>query len=306
MEIVNAMIKLFAAIVLGYILNKAKILNEDINEVMSKIIIYAAGPCMIFSSVQDLDSEKKGEVITIIIAGVGVYVIISIMAFLATKLLHPGKGLEGVYRAALTFGNAAFLAFPVGQALMGDLGVSYLAILNVHNNTFAYSYGVYLLTKDNEGKFRFTPKKLINPGVIAAIIALILFFLNIKMPEVVMEPVDFVGQITSPMAMLIIGSMIATYPLVKLFNNWRYYIAALCKLVIFPMIVFFIARAIWGFGDITKVITLHVAMPSAIILTMLALTNKADSKTVSQMTGLMNILCMATIPLVWVLINYIG
>ncbi len=83
MEIVNAMIKLFAAIVLGYILNKTKILNEDINEVMSKMIIYAAGPCMIFSSVQDLDSGKKDEVITILRAGVGGYVMLSSLACLA-------------------------------------------------------------------------------------------------------------------------------------------------------------------------------------------------------------------------------
>ena len=75
------------------------------------------------------------------------------------------------------------------------------------------------------------------------------------------------------------------------------------KMVVFPLIAFFIARAIWGDSLVTRVITVHCAMPTAIIMSMIAMTYNADYKTTSSATGLMNILCIGTIPAIWLFMN---
>lgn len=303
-NIIITMVKIVFAIVIGYFLYKIHILNDNTNSVLSKLIIYGCGPCMIFASVVQLDSDNKDEIITLIIAGFVLYILLAVLVYLFTKMLHPGKELEGVYQVVLMIGNAAFLAFPIGEALMGDVGVSYLAILNVHSNLFAFSYGIFLLTRKNEnGKFSFSFKKLLNPGIIGAIVAIILFFIGVTIPEVILEPIEFVGDMTSPLAMIVMGSTIATYSLKELFNNWRYYILALLKLIIIPIIILFIAKAVWGDSNLTYVFVLHVCMPTATIVSMIALANNADYKTASSVTGLMNILCIVTIPLMWLFAN---
>ena len=303
MAIIITMIKIVFAVLMGYLLYKIHILNDNTNSVLSKLIIYGCGPCMIFSSVISLDSENRAEIIELIVAGFILYIFLAVLVYFMAKLLRPGKDLEGVYQLILLVGNSAFLAFPIGEALMGDIGVSYLAILNVHSNMFAFSYGIYLITKGSGGKFSFPFKKLLNPGIIGAVLALVLFFANVPVPDVILEPIEFVGDITSPLAMLVMGSTIASYSLKQLFNNWRYYILALFKMVVIPIIILLIAKAVWGDSNLTFVFVLHTAMPTATIVSMIAIANNSDYKTTTSATGLMNILCILTIPFIWLLAN---
>lgn len=295
-------LKILITIAFGFFLYKIHILNENANSVMSKVIIYGSGPCMIFSSVMSLDQSNKTEIIGLIIGGLVLFIFLMIAVFIAAKLLRPGKDLEGIYQVLLMITNGAFLGFPVSEALMGDVGVSYMSILNVYSNIFAFSYGVFLLTKGREQvKFKFT--NLLNPGIVAAVLGVILFFAGVSLPEILMTPIEFIGDITSPLAMFTMGSMMATYSLKDLFNNWRYYILALIKLIILPLLVLLAAGAIWGDSSLTYTFMLHVAMPPATIVSMLALTYNSDYKTTSSATGLMNILCIATIPFMWWLAN---
>jgi len=298
-----AMVKIIAAIALGYFLYKIHILNDEANAVISKLIIYGCGVCMIFSSVSGLDASNKGVVLVLILGGIGVYVLLAVLAFIVARFLSPSSPLRGIYEVIMVFGNTAFLGFPIGEAFMGSIGFSYMAILNIHNNVFAYSYGVYLLTKGGEGKFKFSFKKLLNPGIISALLGLAFFFIGIKVPDIVMAPIDFVGQLTSPLAMIVMGSSMATYSFKNLFNNWRYYILSVFKLIVFPLAVFFIARAAISDQQVIYSLTLHAAMPPATIVSMLAMANGADYKTTTSATGLMNLLCIATIPAIWMLIT---
>ena len=300
MDIVAAMLKIIVAMALGFFLYKIHVLNDESNSVMSKMVTMGAAPCMIFASVTGLSAENKHYVYILLIAGVGMFALLTIIAVIAARIIAGSKKDRGVYEAMMTFGNSAFIAFPVGQALMGDLGVSYLAILNIHQNIFAYSLGVFQLTRGNEGTMKFSVKKLINPPNIAAVLGLILFLVGIQIPDVVMQPISFIGQITSPLSMMVIGSTIASYSLKNLFNNWRYYAAAFVKLLVAPFAAFFVSYLIWGASDITSVITIHCAMPTAAIISLIAIMYNADYRTTTSATGLMDIFCVGTIPLVWV------
>ncbi|MGI6071611.1 MAG: AEC family transporter [Lachnospiraceae bacterium] len=306
MGILEAMLKIVLAMVLGFFLYRRHILNDESNMAMSKLITYGAAPCMIFSSVCSLDAGKRSEVITLLIAGVVLYILLAALAFIGALAIRPEKRERGSYEAMMTYGNSAFLAFPIGQALMGDLGVSYLAILNIHQNVFAHSYGVFQLTRGKEGKFKFSPAKLVSPTVICAVIALILYIAGVRVPEPVLVPIDSVGQMTSPLAMVVTGATIASYPFKNLFNNWRYYVAGIIKLTVIPMIAFIIAFAVWGAGNLASVIGLHCCMPTAVIISIIAMINGADYKLISSGTGLMNIMCVGTIPLMWVIFGLFG
>lgn len=303
MEILSAMLKIILAMVLGFFLYKRRILNDHTNEGMSRLITMSAAPCMIFSSVMSLDAKNRSMVYLLLIAGVVLYFILAVIAFIAARIIVRDKANRGSYEAMMTFGNAAFLAFPIGQALMGDVGVSFLAILNMHQNVFAFSYGVFQLTKGGTGKMKFSVKKLLNPPIIAAIIALVLFLVGVRVPEVINQPINFIGQLCSPLSMIVMGATIASYPFRNIFTNWRYYAASLVKLLIVPLIIFAIAYQIWGVSTVTEVLVIHCSMPTAVIVSMIAIMYGADYQTTSSATGLMDILCIGTIPAMWAFIH---
>lgn len=306
MDLVIALAKVVICMALGFFLNKIKILSADSNNIISRFILNVTLPCTMFAAVAGMETREMGTVRQLIIIGFGIYIFLGIAAFIITKLIKMGKESEGVVQCLLMFGNVSFLGIPLVQALYGDAGVFYNAILNVHFNIFCFTYGVWLMARSSGGRYKLNFKSFLSPALISIVFALILYLFGVSVPDVIMEPVEFIGQITSPLAMITIGSIIATYSLKELFSQGKLYILAAFKMLILPAIAYIIMYFITGPGLVASVVTIYIAMPTANTISMMAVTYKSDPKTATCGTGLMNILCIVTIPLIYMLMNYIG
>lgn len=305
MTILSAMLKIVAALALGFFLFKKKILTQEANAVMSKIIILAACPCMVFSSIVSMGSEYIKDAFILLLVGLIIYIVLFLVAFPVVKLMRPPKETFNTYLCMIVFGNVGFLGFPLASSLFGPLGVFYIGILNFHFTLFAYTIGMTLMCggKKGDGQKSFDIKNLINTGTISVVLALILFLCKVKVPAVILAPLEFIGQLTSPLAMVVLGGTLASYSLKKMFGNWRYYIVSLFKLIIFPVAAFFICKAMLGPGEMTSLITIYVACPTATMIPMMTLAYGGDWENASSGTGLCTILSLATIPALWFLMG---
>lgn len=305
MAIVSAMLKIIASLALGFFLFKKKILTREANAVMSKLIILATCPCMVFSSIVSMGSEYTKDVVILLIAGVIIYAVLFIVAFPVVKLMRAPKESFNTYLCMIVFGNVGFLGFPLASSLFGPLGVFYIGILNFHFTLFAYTIGMTLMIGGNNesGRKRFDIRNLVNTGTVGVVLALILFLCGVKVPSVILAPLEFIGQLTSPMAMIVLGGTLASYSLKKMFGNWRYYIVSLFKLIVFPVAAFFICKTILGVGEMTSLITIYVACPTATMIPMMTLAYGGDWENASSGTGLCTILSLATIPGLWLLMG---
>ena len=306
MDLITALAKVVVCMALGFFLNKIKILTADSNNVISRFILNVTLPCTMFAAVAGMETRDMASVRELIIIGFGIYIYLGIAAFIIAKLIKMGKEKEGVIQCLLMFGNVSFLGIPLVQALYGDVGVFYNAILNVHFNIFCFTYGVWLMAKNSEGGYKLNFKSFLSPALISIVFALILYLFGVSVPDIIMEPVEFIGQITSPLAMITIGSIIATYSLKELFSQGKLYILAACKMLLLPAIAYLIMYLITGPGLIASVVTIYIAMPTANTVSMMAVNYRADAKTATYGTGLMNILCIITIPLIYLFMNLAG
>ena len=113
----------------------------------------------------------------------------------------------------------------------------------------------------------------------------------------VMTSFNFMGNITTPVAMLILGATVATMPIKELFDEWRIYLFIIVKLAIMPLI----AIALMQFVDVSELIRGTVivlsATPVATNATMLAIEYGGDTKLTSKGIFFTTILCMVSIPL---------
>ena len=299
MVIVTTMLKVILAMALGFFLYKIRIFNSESNSALSKLVINVTCPCTLFASIVTLDSSEMQNVYKLLVIGVIFYAALALLAWAASKLLGFKGTSDGAARCLMIFGNIGMMGIPIVEGLYGTLGVSYIAVLNVHFNIFCFTYGVYLISRGAEGESRFSPKKLLSPAIISVVLAIIIYLLKIKLPDIVITPIQFIGGITSALAMITLGSIIATFPLKDLFVHWKLYIVSLIKLLAVPAVTYFALRAILGAGLIAKVVTMSAAMPAATVISMLALTNGGDSRTATCGTGLMLIMSIATIPMVY-------
>ena len=303
MIIITTMVKILVAMALGFFLRKIKIVTPEANSTISRIIVDVLFPCLIFVSIVQMDSSRRGDVISLILIGIAIYVVVIGLSLLIVRLIRSPKKDRGIYEAALVFGNVTALGIPLAESLYGDVGVFFIAILNVHFNLLLYTYGVYRITKGNSSTYKFNAKKLLNPGIVVMVIAMIIYFAGLKMPNIVMEPLSFLGQAASPFSMISVGASIAGYSLKNSFNNWRLYVIAAFKLLIIPIAIFFILKLIIGTGLMTSVTAIYVGMPTAVAVGMFSVAYNEDSSLASAAVAMQAILSMGTVPLLYMIIQ---
>ena len=260
--VLNQMIVLFIVMVIGYVASKNNILDEYVNKKISSLLLNITSPALVLSSV--LNQSKMGNsklVLNVVILGVILYAVLPFIGIFLSKVLRVSKEDEKLYQFMTIFGNTGFMGFPVIQSIFGTEAVFFAAIVNLIFSALCYSYGLYLIC-DN-GKVNFDYKKLINPGIICSIISIIIYITKINVPVIIKETTSLVGNITTPLAMILIGSSLAEIPMKEVFAEKRLYLFTFIKQIIIPIIFYLILRPIVSNELILGVIVVISAMPVA-------------------------------------------
>ena len=123
MTIVTTMCKLLIAMLIGFYLFKKNILTKEVNAKLSSMIVQITCPCIILNSLSTVSHDDTGMVLKLFLAGVVMYVIFPILAWIITKIMRVPAHLRGTYMCMLIFSNNSFMGYPVVQALYGDSAI---------------------------------------------------------------------------------------------------------------------------------------------------------------------------------------
>lgn len=301
--IVGTIGKLLVAMVIGFFLNKKGILDSGTNKKISYIVMQICFPCMILSSVSNAQSGDKSEVLKLLITGIVFYIFLPFIAWLLAKCLRPPKNEEGVYRTFFIFSNYFFMGYPVSAALYGQGSVFYLSIFHIIFNVLYYSYGVYLVTGGAGSSGKAGIKQLINNGIIASLAALILFFFSIPLPDVLTQILSFIGNIATPVSMMIIGATIGTYALKDVFYNKRLIFVTLLRLILFPVLTYYVMTWLGFSGQVRGIATITMGMPVASAVSMTSIEYSANEKLASMAVAVTTLFSIISIPVMLVMLK---
>ena len=163
-----------------------------------------------------------------------------------------------------------------------------------------FTYGARLIAGPKMGPIR--PKQFFTPMVIATALAYVLYLVGWQAPQVLVDFTGFLGSITSPGAMIILGVSLASVPLKSLFTEWRVYVLSALKLLILPVAVFFALKGVVTNELMLGITVIIMAMPVATNTTMLCAQYDGDSVTAAKGVFLSTLLSVGTIPLLmWLL-----
>lgn len=294
-HILEQMAVLFVIIALGYLGNKLKILNADSNRALTKLAINIAMPCTIINSVSGTSMDMgSGGIIAYIGISLLVYGLSFLIAFFVPFVLRGKKEDAGMYRFMVGFGNVGFMGYPVAEAVFGSAASFYVALFNIPASILGFSVGIMMISS---GRGKINPKLFINPPFIAGIVAVILFLANIKLPGVIADTCSVMSKLTTPFAMLIIGSTLAAIPLRDVFSEWRIYAASAFKLIIVPVVTWLLLRLFVHDSLALGVAVLMAACPIATNATMLSMEYGGNEKLGSTGIFISTLFSIATIPL---------
>ena len=296
--------KLFIILFTGYAVRKLDVIDQHITKGLSALLIKVTLPALIFTSMQkEFSPELLRESFLITALSFGVYGIYFIIALVIGRVLQGGKKDTGVYQFAILFSNVGFIGFPVLSSVFGESSIFYAAMFNIPFHFFVFTFGVYLMTRGHAEDAEFDWKLFLSPGIIATVAGFLFFVLSLKLPVVIYDPVKFTGEITIPLSMITVGSMLTEVHYRELLAGWRVYFISFMRLIILPVIVFFFVRMFTHNPMIIYVPVVIAAMPVAVNAPLIAQEYNGNALLASRLMFISTILSLITLPLVLMILK---
>jgi predicted permease len=289
------MVVLFLVLALGYVGNKAKVLNSESNKQMSRLILNITMPCTVLYSVMNGAVSATGrDALVFILFALASFAIIYIIAWPVPRLLRFPSEDRGIVRFLLAFGNIAFMGYPVIQAIYGDGALFYVTLLNIPFNLLLFSLGIILTSGKRE---KLSLKLFLTPTLFASLISVLIFAFKLTMPKIIADTASLVGHMTTPGAMLVIGSTLAEIPVRDVFSVKKLYPVVFVRLVLIPVAVWLVLRLFVADPQALGILTVEAAMPTATAAAMLSLQYGGNDKLASKGVFLTTLFSVVTIPL---------
>jgi len=299
-SVMNQVIILFLIIGVGYYSRKKNIINDEINKGLTRLLLEVTMPLMIVASFDySFSKELMRNIVYMLLYSSLIHgALIFISSILYKK--YP-KGKKDILRFATIFSNCGFMGFPVVGSIFGKIGILYASVFNIPYNILSWTFGIALYTKDKDSKN--LKKILLNPGIISVIIGIFLFMFSIKLPQTIYSTIKLVGDITTPLSMMIVGVMIAEVDFKKIFKKSSLYYIAFVRLILVPILTFAILKLIKVEELLINAAIVIEAMPAAAVTAIFAEAYSKEPELASEIVFFTTFLSVASIPIIFKILN---
>ena len=242
-EILTSLVMIFLLIIPGIIFRKKDIISAAQSDGISSLAVNITWPCLVVDAMQmDFSAAVLKDSGYMMAAAMVVFAMTAVVTLVLSKLLRLDNSKRYITAFMLLFGNTGFIGIPVIRALYGTEAVFFAAILEMVNDVVIFTIGMMLIQMSAGAKLRFEPKLFLNPGLIGVIVGLLLFLLDIRLPEVIGGAVEMVGDATTPLTMFIIGYQLGGLKAKEILKDASIYVISFTKLLIVPVLALIVLR----------------------------------------------------------------
>ncbi len=283
----------------GYLLVKTKAVKSDSIPAFAKVLMYVCQPALAIYSFNQVDYTPELFRDMGIFFGISMGLLLVCMGILYLFLRNKKQDIR--YRIAIIggcFGNCAFLGVPLLEALLPNYpnAVVFSTVFFIAMSILCWTVGSAIITQNL--KYVSIKKILLNPAVLALIVALPLFFTNTKLPDSLDTMTTLLGKMSTPLCMIIMGMRLATSKLKPIFGEPLQYFTVVIKQLLFPLfgllVVWFLPIAV----EIKQTLFIMCCCPTASIVQSLSEMLGEGQEPAANLVLLSSMTCVLTIPLV--------
>ncbi len=289
---------MFMLVAVGFLCGKKNIIDKATNSKLSSFVLTIVNPTLIFMSYQsDYDSEKLQGLLYAFMLSLGFYIVTTI----GVTLLYGKKKDDHacIEKFAAVYSNCAFMGVPLISGLYGDEGVLYLTGFVTFFNIFVWTHGFIMFSGKSDKKA--VLHAVTSPAVIAIVLGLICFALQIKLPSLVSDAATHIKNLNTPLAMIVAGVTISGINIKNDIKNIGIYRACFLRLIAAPIVFW----AIFRWFDIPETVFMTVLVaagcPVAATGTMFAHRFEKDPEFSSEIFAFSTVLSAITLPLLIIL-----
>ncbi|MGI5058690.1 AEC family transporter [Treponema pectinovorum] len=234
--VLQQMVVILILVMGGFVCQRIGKVNETNKKFLSFLVVNIFNPALLISSVITNHEERDYTSVFVSFAmAIAMFAIFIIIGAFASRT-QKEKSDRVTLNLMFIFSNLGFIGLPVIKNVLGDKYVIYNAIYNLVYNIVFYTYGISL-TSTKKGFKLANLKGIFSIGTVGAVVAITLFFLNIRMPLIVEESVQYFGASCVPLALFMIGITLgeekSLFGILKLKRNW---IFVFVKMFIIPVV----------------------------------------------------------------------
>ena len=298
--VVGQVFTLFLMMGVGFVLAKRGWFSTETASQTTHLLLYIVSSCIVITQLQ---IEANDQVLrTMLLAALGMALTYIVMVPLSQLMFRKEPSdTRAVRRFGMVYANNSFMGLPLLAGVLGEDALLFGIISMLVFALFQWTHGVILMG----GKLSLR-NAVINPGIISMVIGVFLFCTGLRLPAPVYNAMDFMGNLNSPLAMVVIGAQMARADILGVLKKPKLYLTAAVKLLFVPGITCLLLLPLHLEPLSYCACVVLSACPTAGATAMFAQMFHRDTETAAQMVTLSTLLSIITLPVFAVLARQIS
>lgn len=288
-------------LLLGFFLGKFKLITKKTNQEITNLLLVIFMPASLFVTFPSSYDEFSAS---LFFSGLGAgFLIMTLLVILAKIIFNKRifkKDMTYESQFAFIFNNATFLGYPIVSSTFGPTGIFAYCGFIIAFNIALFSYGIWLF--ERKITFKLFRSVIFNPNIIAVLLGMTLFLLNIRLPSFFTDAVGYVGGATTPLSLICIGYMLSQAALLKVLKKWRLMLTAIIQLILGPLTTWGVLTLLNFPSEVIQVCTLIQALPTATSLGLFAVKYGGNATDSSELVTISTLFSVITMPLMAMLL----
>ncbi len=292
----------------GYAAQKFRMFPEGFHLGLNKLVMKITLPLMIFSSLYKfrLSPEVvKSAVLVFIFAYISMFMLLG-SGTVSAKLLNLKGGSYTVHKLHTTFGNIAFLGYPLLDSLFpGGTGLFYAVVYHIALESLLWTLGVMIFNKGKSIGLFESLKHLLNPNTAAFALGITGFLIHLRIPYILDTAVKGLGGTTIYLSMIYIGITLSRISIRGTLKELSIYVLTVNKMIFVPFVLIMMINLLSGFSGLSidpvaKAVTvLQTATPCMATIVIMAGNFNSDADLAAKNVFLTTLLSICTLPFVY-------
>jgi malate permease and related proteins len=252
---------------------------------VTRIIMYVAGPCLVFTSLSQLTLP-----LTQFWGMVGAIIVVTLTVAAVSAVLIKILGLpQRSFLPALTLGNTGNLGLPLCLFAFGEEGLGLAVAIYVTNSLLQFTFVPLLHTRTSLLRTLFT-----TPMLYAAAAGLGVVITGVAVPAWLANTLGSIGNLLIPLMLMALGNTVGG---LKVHNLRRAVGLGAARLIISFVVVVGVSFGLGLTGVAQGVLVLQGAMPAAVFSYLFAARYDRDADDIAGIVLVSTLLGAVTLPL---------
>ena len=286
---------IFLEVLLGLVGARTGVITNRDSKFLSDLVMKLLLPCtMLAGAAVDGEPELLTQAGILFVLLLALFIVTTGLCRVSSVLHHDSKGRYAVLVGTAAMPNCGFIGLPLCSALLGSArGTVFGGVAMATYNVWFFTYVVQLF-RPNE-KLRL--KTFITPTNLATVAMFVLLATGWRLPAPLQQFCSTVGSCTTPLALMIVGVLLADTDVHAVLRNGFLYRVTLLRGVVFPLLFMLVLWLLPLDNVLRTGLAVIAACPAGSLAAVVAKQTETEATLASQAVAHSTVCMLITVPL---------